>query len=214
MSKVDTTLGPFNADVLTIASSFVAIYVIYSTASAIYDVFFGHLSKFPGPKLWAFSKLPRNRTMIAGNDANTLTELHQKYGPIVRTGPDSLSFASGAQAWKDIYGFKKHGTPHPFKDPEFYTYPLNGVPSVIMANDADHGRERKVLSHAFSDKALKEQEPLLKRWAALMRKKLSERANGMEKADLLKYYNCTTFDIMGKTQHYDVMLLPWTKSYL
>ena len=77
---------------------------------------------------------------------------------------------------------------------------LNNAPSVILADDAGHSRQRKILSHAFSDKALKEQEPLLKRWSQLLRTKLSERADGHSGTDMVKFYNCTTFDIMGKTE--------------
>jgi len=38
---------------------------------------------------------------------------------------------------------------------------------------------------------------LIKRWAAKMQAKLGERADGVKKSDMLKYYNCTTFDVMG-----------------
>ena len=79
----------------------------------------------------------------------------------------------------------------------FYGHSLNNVDSAITADDANHARQRKILSHAFSDKALKEQEHLLKKWAQLFRNKLDERANGNDKADMLKFDNCTTFDVMG-----------------
>jgi cytochrome P450 len=57
-------------------------------------------------------------------------------------------------------------------------------------------RQRKILSNAFSDKALKEQEPLLKRWAEKMHSKMAEKAAAGEKVDVLKMLNCTTFDVM------------------
>ena len=199
MSTIDLPIGWTKpADALTIFISFATVYVVYLLISTIYDVYFGPLSKFPGPRLSAFSKLPRILAMVRGDEATTYAGLHQKYGPVVRTGPKELSYASGANAFKDIYGFKKHDRPHPYKDPMFYTKPLNNVDSIITADDVNHGRQRKILSHAFSDKALKEQEPLMKKWAELMRKKLAERAEGENTADMLKYYNCTTFDIMGK----------------
>ena len=184
-------------DASTISISFAILYVAYFIVSTIYDVYFGALS-YPGPKLWAVSKIPRIKAMVQGGDGEVLAKLHQQYGPVVRVGPRELSYASGADAWKDIYGFKKYGNPHPYKDPNFYGKPLNGVHGVISADDFNHGRQRKILSHAFSDKALKEQEPLLKRWAELMKRKLAERADGKTEADMLKYYNCTTFDIMGE----------------
>ena len=198
MSAIDTPMGRIPTDTLSVCLSFVALYLVYLTILTFYDVYFGPLSKFPGPRFWAVSKVPRILAMINGDDGKTFAEIHERYGPIVRTGPRQLSFATGAQTWRDIYGFKKHGNPHPYKDPMFYGKSLNDVPSIIVADDPTHGRQRKILSHAFSDKALKEQEPLLKRWAVLMTKKLGERADGADKLDMLKYYNCTTFDVMGK----------------
>lgn len=185
-------------DALQITITFATLSVAYYIVTGIYSVYFGPLSKYPGPKLWAFSRLPRIRAMQNGEESFAWSRLHDKYGPVVRIGPNELSFTSGGQAWKDIYGFKKHGRPHPYKDPAFYGKSLNGVDSAITADDAGHARQRRILAHAFSDKALKEQEPLLKRWASLMRKKLGERAVSGEEADMLKYYNCTTFDVMGK----------------
>ena len=97
----------------------------------------------------------------------------------------------------DVYGFRKNGALQ--KDRQFYGLPLNRVASAITADDVTHSRQRKVLSHSFSDKGLKEQEPLLKKWSDLMRTKMAEQADGTTKLDMVKFYNCTTFDIMGKS---------------
>ena len=179
-----------------ISISFAIIYIAFWLVSRLYHVYLGPLSKYPGPKLWAFSGLPRVISIVQGNEGKLTLELHQKFGPVVRVGPNELSFTSGAQAWRDIYGFKKHGQSQPSKHTRFYAKPLNDVDGLFTADDSNHGRQRKILSHSFSDRSLKEQEPLLKRWAAVMMKKLSDRADGKQHTDLLKYYNCTTFDIM------------------
>ncbi|KAK5168273.1 uncharacterized protein LTR77_006842 [Saxophila tyrrhenica] len=184
-------------DLIKESLGFAALFIVYFLAESISSVYLGPLSKFPGPKLWAFTKLPSIKAMVSGNEGQIYSELHQKYGPVVRVGPRQLSYAGGAQAWKTIYGFKKHGSSMPYKDPLFYGKSLNGTPNIIVADDANHSRQRKILAHAFSDKALKEQEPLLKRWAQLLRTKLRERADGKDELDMVKYYNFTTFDVMG-----------------
>lgn len=166
-----------------------------------YDVYFGPLSKYPGPKLWALSPYPRAYSMAKGRESSDLVAIHRAYGPVVRVAPNELSYASGAEAWKDIYGFKKKGHPQPFKPRTFYGRPLNKIDGLITSDDAGHSRQRKIVSNSFSDKALKDQEPLLKKWAMLMKRKLSERADGKEKSDLVRYYNCTTFDVMGKADN-------------
>ena len=46
--------------------------------------------------------------------------------------------------------------------------------SINSASDANHSRQRRVLAHAFSDAALREQQPLLKWWAEKMKAKMEE----------------------------------------
>lgn len=179
-------------DTFSILVSFAVLSTIYFIGMNVYNVFFGPLSKFPGPKLRAFTTWPSLRTIFQGSDAADMLALHAQYGPIVRTGPNHLSYANGAAGFKEIHGFGKKGL---YKDPQFYSISYNKVHNIITAGDAAHSSQRKILSHAFSDRALKEQEPLLKRWATLMEQKMRETAG--KSTDMLKFYNCTTFDIMG-----------------
>lgn len=79
----------------------------------------------------------------------------------------------------------------------FYGQNINRTPGLITADMETHTRQRKTVSHAFSDKALKEQEPMLQMWAEKLRGKLSERAAAKMETDMLKMLNCTTFDVMG-----------------
>jgi len=176
-------------DTISLLFSLSALSAIYWVASSLYDAYFGPLSKFPGPKLHAISILPTAVMTYTGQDNLNTPALHAKYGPVVRTSPKELSY-TGAAAFKDIYGFAKKGL---YKDPQFYNKPMNDVHSLIAADDAGHSRQRKVLSNSFSDRALKEQEPLLKHWVELMKEKMLESAKAGKKADLLKFYNCTTF---------------------
>ncbi|TKA22228.1 hypothetical protein B0A50_08097 [Salinomyces thailandicus] len=184
-------------DTWTITITLACAALIYYTAHAAYTAHLSPLSAFPGPRLRAWSKLPALKTMMQGTDNLDLPALHAHYGPIVRISPTELSMAAGAASWQAAYGFRKPQQPKPFKDPKFYAPPMNKVHSVLGADDAGHSRQRKILSNAFSDKALKEQTPLLKRWAGLMAEKLGECARSGKEVDMLKMYNCCTFDIMG-----------------
>lgn len=129
-------------------------------------------------------------------------KLHQKFGSAVRISPSSLSFNT-AQAWQDIYGYPKrsndgHRVGDLPKDLPFYATPPNGVRDIdTTIDDASHKRVRKLLSPAFSEKALRDQESLLKRWATSLIDKMKEKADAGEAVDLVRYYNFTTFDIMG-----------------
>lgn len=118
-------------DAISIFVSFVALAVVYNVVNTIYSAYFGPLSRFPGPKLAALSRIPSALWAVKGTEATVVPALHQKYGPIVRVGPDTLSYAGGAEAWKDVYGFKNAGKPKPVKSPRYYTKPYNGVDNVF-----------------------------------------------------------------------------------
>jgi cytochrome P450 len=73
---------------------------------------------------------------------------------------------------------------------------LNGLSITTVKDDADHSRYRRLLSHAFSDKALREQEPLIKKYVDLFISRLHENSkNGSQ--DIVSWYNFVTFDIIG-----------------
>jgi len=185
------------ASPLQLGSNLTGLLTLYWLTSRLYDVFLGPLSIYPGPKLWAFSYIPRLIAQAAGKESLAHCKLHEQYGPVVRVGPNELSYANGQQAWKDIYGHKKGGQAQPSKDKVFYYMPGEVSPSIMGANDADHSRMRRIMSPAFSEKAAKEQEPLVRRWTDFMNLKLGQHANGTDNVDMLTIYICTAFDLMG-----------------
>lgn len=56
---------------------------------------------------------------------------------------------------------------------------------------------RRIFSHAFSDRALKEQEPLFVKYVDLLMEKLREMAQKGMEVNMVDFYNFTTFDVMG-----------------
>ncbi|KAI9700902.1 MAG: hypothetical protein M1820_006663 [Bogoriella megaspora] len=64
-----------------------------------------------------------------------------------------------------------------------------------VCNDADHARIRRLLSHAFSESALRRQEPLINKYLDLLIHKLQDRAPAT--INIVRWYNFTTFDIIG-----------------
>jgi cytochrome P450 len=136
----------------------------------------------------------------SGTIAQWLQKLHTQYGDVVRVAPTELSFISGETAWPDIYGFrtgKYKDTGAYLKDRAWFPKPLNGVYSIIPSLEADHSRLRRNLSHAFSDKALRAQEPLIMSYVDLLIHKLSSFAEKGEEVNIMRWYNYTTFDIIA-----------------
>lgn len=85
------------------------------------------------------------------------------------------------------------------KDPVWYPAPVNGAPSILIDNDENHSKGRRLLSHAFSDKALHEQESLIQNYVDQLVHRLKETTseNSEKPVDLTKWYNWTTFDVIA-----------------
>ena len=138
------------------------------------------LSRFPGPRLWAISRIPYVWTLIKGDLTQRTHDLHERYGPIVRLAPNEPSFIDG-QAWRDIYDHHQ-GRPNFPKNPLWMAPGDDGIHSILSANDADHARYRRLLSHAFSEKALRQQEDLIQSYIALLVQRLRTRASSTKLA--------------------------------
>lgn len=117
-----------------------------------------------------------------------------------------MSITAVINTWNDthtiqLYGHGTKGTPGamPHKHWLRYGQTINGSPNLIQARDADHSRQRKIFTPAFSDRALKQQEPLLMKYTDLLVSKLKEgvESNSEKAFDMVRMYNFTTFDIMG-----------------
>lgn len=164
---------------------------------ALHNLYLHPLSRFPGPRAWAISRVPYVYTLVRGDLTRKTQELHEHYGPFVRLAPNELSFID-AQGWQDIYSHHQ-GRPNFPKNPIWMAPASNGIHSILSANDADHARYRRLLSHAFSERALKQQEHLVQSYIELLVEKLRECASTPNTAvvDLVQWLNFTTFDIIG-----------------
>ncbi|KAL9005678.1 MAG: hypothetical protein Q9188_001537 [Gyalolechia gomerana] len=150
--------------------------------------------KYPGPRFAAATKIPVAYTTWNGTLSHWLLSLHERYdSDIVRISPDELSFISPS-AWKDMYASRQGGV-NPFAKDKLV---FGGIQNILTANDADHSRIRRLLSHAFSDKALREQEPLIQVYVNTLIDGLRKKCKGTGcKADLANWFNWTTFDVIG-----------------
>ena len=66
-----------------------------------------------------------------------------------------------------------------------------------MKNSADHARQRRALSHAFSTKALLEQEYIVRSYCDVFSNKMRQFAAKGEIVDAADWFSFTTFDIVG-----------------
>ena len=133
--------------------------------------------------------------LVNGDLPYRIKDHHDRYGSVVRIGPDELSFID-PEAWKDIYMSKQ------FLRPRQWGRRPPGVEAhnLISAPTADHTRFRKALANAFSEKAKKLQEPLITSHVDLLMDTFDQMIDQEPKesavtVDMVKWINFTTFDI-------------------
>ena len=181
---------------ITVAFGFLLAFLIFQ---AIYRVHLHPLAKYPGPKLNAISPIPSILSLLRGRLPLENKKLHDYYNsPVIRVSPNELSFNS-AQAWEDIYGFKKGGKKNFIKDPIHVgsVDPLPGASTLTMSDDDNHARQRRALSHSFSSIALMEQESIINGYVSKLMDNLQRMASDDEQFNMVDWLNFTTFDIIG-----------------
>ncbi|RCI13112.1 hypothetical protein L249_0054 [Ophiocordyceps polyrhachis-furcata BCC 54312] len=124
--------------------------VLWSFAIAVYRIFFHPLAKYPGPLLAKVTNIYQLYYAYRGDRHLEFWRMHQRYGKIVRFGPNAVSFNSN-QALKEIYGFRSN-----VRKADFYDAFVHPAANTHNTRDKDtHARKRRVLSHAFSDSAMR-----------------------------------------------------------
>ncbi|PWY67989.1 benzoate 4-monooxygenase cytochrome P450 [Aspergillus sclerotioniger CBS 115572] len=156
-----------------------------------YNVFLHPLRKYPGPVLWAATRLPWCWYQAQGRLNQKLLELHLRYGQTVRVAPNELSYTS-EEAWKGIYGPRGDEMG---KDPVFSLRTPTGVQNILTADRPTHTRQRRLLSHAFSEKALREQEGIIQGYVDQLMEQLSSRA-GDGPHNMVDWFTFIAYDLI------------------
>jgi hypothetical protein len=108
----------------------------------LYRAFIHPLSKYPGPKLWAITRIPYDIHLIRGDLLYAVAKLHEKYGVVVRLAPNELSYIT-EDAWNDIYT-KQPRVGMLQKNLQAVTrHPEKGIHGILTTkSEDDHARMR------------------------------------------------------------------------
>ena len=166
-------------------------------SNAFYTLFLHPLSHYPGNFLSRLTSWP-NWYHASKSDRHTwLHQQHVRYGPIVRFTSNSLSFNT-ASAVESIYRSRKANV----TKSDWYQCvrdSAGGFESTFTArNKARHGVKRRLLSHAFSERALNGYEPrivdLVGRWLDKVERE-ANKADGC--IDMGEWSSYLILDILG-----------------
>lgn len=168
----------------------------------IYNVWFHPLSRVPGPRLWACSRIRFIRSLLTGNLVIDVRKLHERYGDVVRTAPDEVSFAREG-VWADVFSSTGGRKPFP-RDQTFFKSPPGQAENLVTTvNFETSVRMRQVIGPAFTDRAVAKAESILVSYVMLMMNKMREQVVKPENAkigamiNVVDWMNWYTFDVVG-----------------
>ncbi|KAI0528166.1 cytochrome protein [Xylaria bambusicola] len=191
---IASTLGQFDLTswqgVGRLMLAIIVFFVIRLVYTAVYNLYFHPLRHIPGPPLWIAINGLRSLYKMRGCLEFKYVEFHEKYGEVVRVNADEVAFIR-PEAWKDIYGHGHAEFPKHFPGLKMDTK------KIVFASSKDHFRYRRAMLPAFSDKALRMQEPLISVYVNLLIKRLREKSELREPVDMVRWYNFTTFDLIA-----------------
>jgi cytochrome P450 len=134
--------------------------------------------------------------MLQGRLAFDMAAIHERYGPVVRIAPNELAFAH-ASAWRDIMAGKNEMP----KWDEYYKVQHQQATNLMFAPNEEHAVMRRGISVGFSDRVLREMEPIIQSSVGLLMRRLRDQCNlpgGDSEVDMSAWYNFATFDLIGE----------------
>ncbi|GAA5825132.1 hypothetical protein JCM10212_000352 [Sporobolomyces blumeae] len=194
-------LEPTTLAALALAApmGFVLLYVLLPHFTSL-----SGLRKYPGPFWAGFTRLWLAKQARIGKRSVIVDQEHKKHGKFVRIGPNEISIAD-PKALPIVYNFNG-SLKADFYD-AFVASPVRGL--FNTRNRAEHTRKRKIVSHTFAPKSVREFEPyiastirvLLKKWDELCEKARKNPSGGSLKGyavlDFLDWANAFAFDTIG-----------------
>ncbi|KAE8138927.1 cytochrome P450 [Aspergillus pseudotamarii] len=176
---------------LAAGSAFLAATVV---GYVVYQRYLHPLAKYPGPFLASITDLWQVHQFLSLQQPYHLTTLHERYGPIVRYGPDKLSITHES-AIPIIYRKSAKSMPKT----EFYDAYGAAHPNVFgMRDEVMHSIRRRHMSHSFSLNYIKEMEEYLDLNIRILKNKVRSYSERGEIFDLKKTLHYYVIDVLGE----------------
>ncbi|KAI0148362.1 cytochrome P450 monooxygenase-like protein [Xylariaceae sp. FL1272] len=182
--------GSFGSVLCTTALTTAAYLGGLFSSMTIYRLFFHKISSFKGPKLAAITKLWHVWHIRYSTNFRFQEKIYEKYGPIVRTGPNEITIFHPA-AFELLDG---HGN-DTSKD-IWYDIIAPQKSAVFTRDKQEHKEGRKVWAQSLSTKAMNDYHPRIARLAQALAGCI-ETFNGAP-VDLDTVMSWFSFDVMGE----------------
>ncbi|PQE10449.1 Cytochrome P450 protein [Rutstroemia sp. NJR-2017a BBW] len=163
---------------------------------SLYRLYLHPLAKFPGPKQAAITHWYEGYYDIIhkGRYIFHIEELHKKYGPIIRVGPNELHILD-PDFYHTLYSTTNF---HANKSPYFYSMLGNPLATFPCIDSAVHRKRRAALSPFFSAGAIAKFEPFIQSRIDALCARIAVCAERDESVPLFYAYRCLTVDIISE----------------
>ncbi|KAJ9611683.1 hypothetical protein H2200_004867 [Cladophialophora chaetospira] len=166
--------------------------------SLIYNRLRPGLRSIPGPPVAAYSKLWRLHDVWKGHAHMTAINIHNKYGPVVRIGPNHVSIADPSMI-PIIYGTKENFTKTGFYPIQSISWKKRPELNLFSTRDPEYHRiEKRKVGAAYSLPNLLQSEAAIDSCVELFMDRLHEFASKKEPVDLGAWLQYFAFDVVGE----------------
>jgi hypothetical protein len=187
----------------------------YALAWIAYARLFHPLKHIPGPFWASISRLWMVHHLWRGDMDVVQRELHQKYGPLVRIGPDEIACAA-PEAMSKIYPTsnplaKQHGFYSVWQNKSFSKYPDN----FSNTDERLHSERRKIVNNVYSMSTILSLEPYIDDCSRLFVKRMGGFADSgavVDLGDWLQWYVRSSSNSQLRRTHCDATGMRSTSS--
>lgn len=145
MNNNDHEQEPATTHHLMALSTCVAVLATAATAYVLYFRFAHPLASIPGPFAASLSRLWLVKHVWNADMAWTIMDLHEKYGPLIRTGPNEVSVSDVATV-KQIYGAGSRFT----KSPWYFVWQGRRKFDLFPERDESiHSKQERLVSRIY-----------------------------------------------------------------
>ncbi|KAJ4290360.1 hypothetical protein N0V90_010576 [Kalmusia sp. IMI 367209] len=180
----------------------IAIFVSFWLLPALHGFIVSPTRRVPGPLLTRFTKWWEYRAVLKGDSNLEYIRLHEKYGSVVRMGPNRYSFTR-PQDIKVIY--ELGGS---FAKSAYYS-PLGDPPNLFAMRDRnEHKDRRRKISSLFTMSTIISYEDAVDRMTRVCIRKLRQFADENRLFSLPQFAQYYAFDVIGEItfgQSFDMM---------
>ncbi|KAK4948697.1 hypothetical protein LTR10_012701 [Elasticomyces elasticus] len=192
----DSLVTTLYTDAVQFMKSYFLLFLIsLPIARGLFKRYGSPLRGYPGPFLASCSRIWRLWVTYNGRSEHDHIHVHRKYGPIVRTGPNELSFAS-PEAAKDIFAVGKG-----IQKTDFYwVFPPAESPDVFTEiREWKHAQLKRFTVQPYSLASMQKMAPAIEDVERELIDKLDSFAKGGKgTVDLGDYLHFFAFDVLGE----------------